>query len=105
NVRTFRINDAGGMCVTKFIGEDCPELFSIRSQSSRDTLVIRGAHGSKTRIIRGLERDVREHCKKGAKSRFHGAGKVVNSVNWCKSFYAVLPSVDSLGDLGMHGVS
>jgi hypothetical protein len=55
HVRAFRINDARGMCVTKFIGEDCPELLSIRSQSCRDPLVIRGAHGGETRIFRSLK--------------------------------------------------
>jgi hypothetical protein len=29
----------------------------------------------------------------------------LKSLNWCKSFYAVVPGVDSLGDLGMQGVS
>src|SRR5262245_4710560 len=105
NVRTFRINNARGMCVTKFIGEDCPEPFSIRSQSSRDTLVIRGAHGGETRIIRSLKCHGSEQYDNGKQGRFHGSGMILKSLKPCKSFYAVVPGVDSPGNLDMHGVS
>jgi hypothetical protein len=71
------------MRVAEFIGEDGREFRAIGRQSGRGPLVIRGAHGSKARILRGMERDAREHCEKGEQNRFHGSGTLLNSLNQC----------------------
>src|SRR5258708_1744432 len=78
NVRSLRVNHPRGMCVAKFIGENCLELFSICSQSSRDTLVIRGAHGSETRIIRSVERHRGEQNENRKQARFHSQRRYWN---------------------------
>ena len=63
------------MRVAEVIGENGREFRAIGTQSGRGTLVISGTHGSKARIIRGLERDTCEQHKKGEQSRFHSSGR------------------------------
>src|SRR5262245_43056457 len=97
-VGSLGVHQPRGMRVAEFIGENGRELRAIGSQSGRGTLVIRGTHGSKAGIIRGLERAACKQYKKGEQSRFHGSGTLLKSLNRCKSFHAVVP-----GDLGVHG--